>query len=169
LKPPRVIHEAIEDEIVHDAVIAQSEQQAAKIWGMRDLAVEVDETLAPHISFDVSLRIAQMEEFVSDLEEAARLLDPSVANFVVFGHVGDGNLHLTLHSPEGMHTRINDMFYGLVRRYGGSISAEHGVGMSRIGYLGHTKSEAEIGVMRKLKLTLDPLNALNPGRMLPRL
>lgn len=164
----RVLHEALEKDVIADAAIANSGAQAAKMWEMRDLAVEVDDTLAPMISFDVSLRISEMEQFVTDLEVVARNIDPR-CDFVVFGHVGDGNLHMTMHSPPeipDIHRLLTDGVYGLVKQYGGSVSAEHGIGILRLPYLQHSRTRAEIDVMRLLKCTLDPKNILNPGRVL---
>lgn len=163
-----VLADAHEQGIIVDAVVAKSGAEAAKLWEMRDMSVEVGRTLAPEVSFDVSLRIADMEQFATDLAEVARGIDPRSADVIVFGHAADGNLHLVVHKPADrpeLYRAITDGVYGLVRDYGGSVSAEHGIGTLRVPYLRHTRSEAEVAVMRALKRTLDPKNTLNPGRV----
>ena len=166
----RALGAALEAGIIDDAVVAKSGSEGEALWHMRDMAVEVGMTLGPHSAFDVSLRIADMDRFADDLAVEARALDARCAT-LVFGHAGDGNLHLAVSRPEGLeggYKRIDRAVYDLVRRYGGSISAEHGIGMSRREYLGHTRTEAEIALMRALKRTMDPKNTLNPDRVIAR-
>ncbi|GAA4414808.1 FAD-binding oxidoreductase [Quisquiliibacterium transsilvanicum] len=164
----RALADAIDEGIVDDAVIAKSGSEAAALWHMRDLAIEVARTLGPHSAFDVSLRIAEMEAFAGDLDAVAHGLNPGCET-LVFGHAGDGNLHLAVSRPPGSGLAkgaLEAAVYDLVRRYGGSVSAEHGIGVSRLEYLGHTRTAAEIEAMRALKRTLDPNCILNPGRVL---
>ncbi|MEN9313788.1 MAG: hypothetical protein RIS35_181 [Pseudomonadota bacterium] len=166
----RALGAALEQGILDDAVIAKSGAEGEALWHMRDMAVEVGGTLGPHAAFDVSLRIADMERFAVELDAAARALDARCAT-LVFGHAGDGNLHLAVARPRDLddgYKRIERAVYALVRQYGGSVSAEHGIGMSRREYLGHTRTPAEIEVMRALKRTLDPKNTLNPDRVIAR-
>jgi len=164
----RALADAIDEGIVDDAVIAKSGSEAAALWHMRDLAIEVSRTLGPHVGFDVSLRIADMDAFAGELEAVACGLGAGCQT-LVFGHAGDGNLHLAVsHSQDtGVDkAAVEEAVYDLVRRYGGSISAEHGIGISRRAYLGHTRTSAEIDAMRALKRTLDPYGILNRDRVL---
>ena len=164
----RALADALEQGIIENAAIAKSGAEAEAIWYMRDMAIEVSRTLGPHNGFDVSLRIADMEIFARDLEQVARDLDPRCET-LVFGHAGDGNLHLAVSRPRDMpdaYKRVERAVYDLVARYGGSVSAEHGIGMTRRAYLGHTRTPAEIALMRALKQTMDPKNTLNPDRVL---
>ena len=166
----RALVDAIEEGIVDDVVIAKSGSESAALWHMRDLAIEVSRTLGPHTGFDVSLRIADMAAFADDLAAVARALS-SECETLVFGHAGDGNLHLAVsHVPQAGagKAQVEQAVYDLVRRYGGSVSAEHGIGMSRRAYLGHTRTEQEIEAMRALKRTLDPKCILNPDRVFAR-
>jgi FAD/FMN-containing dehydrogenase len=164
----RVLGAALEAGIIDDAVIAQSGSEGAELWHLRDMAIEVGRTLGHYISFDVSLRIADMDRFADELAVLARSFSPDNQT-IVFGHAGDGNLHLAVGNPDGSDEtgdRIERAVYDQVARYGGSISAEHGIGIKRREYLGHTRTAQEIAVMRTLKRALDPKNTLNPGRML---
>jgi FAD/FMN-containing dehydrogenase len=164
----RALADALEQGVIDDAVIAKSDTEARALWHMRDLAIEVSRTLGPHVGFDVSLRIADMDAFAVDLAALARGLCPS-AETVVFGHAGDGNLHLAVArdvTVENSYAQVERAVYDLVARYGGSVSAEHGIGMTRRAYLGHTRTPQEIALMRALKRTMDPKNILNPERVL---
>lgn len=164
----RMLAGAIEQDIVADAVLAKSGAEIAALWQVRDLAIEASRLLDPIVPFDISVPIARMDRFVAETQAAARAVDPR-CELLVFGHMADGNLHLAVHRPpdrpETFHA-IEQAVYGLVGRYGGAVSAEHGIGWLKRPYLGHSRSPAEIAVMRTLKTSLDPGNILNPGRIL---
>jgi FAD/FMN-containing dehydrogenase len=162
------LHAAIEEEIVTDAVLAKSEAENAKLWELRDRSVEVSRLLGPVVAFDVSLRIADMEAFVAKLHTAARGIDAG-CDVIVYGHLGDGNLHLSVRVPTGqpqLYDVIQRAVYRLVGDYSGSVSAEHGIGISKREFLPHSRTAQEIAAMRSLKATLDPRNILNPGRVI---
>jgi FAD/FMN-containing dehydrogenase len=162
----QILGEAIADGVVEDAVLAKSGNEARELWEMRDRAMDVSATMGPHSGFDISLRVAQMSPFADELAQLARELDTS-SETLVFGHAGDGNLHVGVSAPRSVsRDDIERAVYGLVRRYRGSISAEHGIGITRLPYLGYTRSDDEIATMRALKHTLDPHWILNPGRLL---
>ncbi|MCP5264862.1 MAG: FAD-binding oxidoreductase [Burkholderiaceae bacterium] len=166
----QALHDAIDEGIVADAVVAKSGVESNTLWTMRDMALEVGMTLGSHCGFDVSLRIADMDAFANELADAARKLHPD-SRVLVYGHAGDGNLHVAFSRPPDMQQTfedINAVVYGLVARLGGSTSAEHGIGMSRRAWLGHTRTPAEIEAMRAIKRTLDPRNTLNPDRIFAR-
>ena len=123
----------------------------------------------PHlVNFDVSLPTGELGLFASRCEAALRAVWPGIV-CLFFGHVGDGNVHIGV-SLTGMRDAdadaIDRCVYAVVRDMGGSVSAEHGIGMLKRAYLAHTRSEAEIGLMRRLKAALDPAGVLNPGKVL---
>jgi FAD/FMN-containing dehydrogenase len=164
----RLLQVAIENGAVVDAVIAKSGAENEALWKLRDLSVEVNSLIAPLVTFDVSLPIADMERFVPQFQQAARDIDARCET-IVYGHLGDGNLHLTVHQPADRPETvrlIQEAVYALVGRHGGSISAEHGIGIAKREFLPHSRSAAEIATMHALKDALDPMHLLNRGRVL---
>lgn len=160
------LSEAYEQSLIVDAVLAQSEQQRHQLWAMRDDVAQCFRD-GPTIAFDVSLKISDMDGYVT---EVRRRLDEAFPGnrCYVFGHLGDGNLHLVIgvggNSPENRH-RVELCVYEPLRAIGGSVSAEHGVGLEKKPYLDISRSEAEIELMRALKRALDPKGLLNPGKI----
>ncbi len=157
---------------VVDGVISQSDAQAAALWALRE---GISESIAPYTPYknDLSVTIRQVPEFLQDVD---RYVANSYPDFEVcwYGHIGDGNLHLNILKPDGM--RVEDFMaqghamspniFALVEERNGSISAEHGVGLLKKDFLGYTRSEAEISLMRGLKDLFDPHQILNPGKLL---
>ncbi|WP_175755511.1 FAD-binding oxidoreductase [Burkholderia ambifaria] len=158
--------DALDLGLVDDAALATSERQARDLWTLREgLAIDA----LPHlVNFDVSLPTGELGMFAERCEGALRALWPDIV-CLFFGHVGDGNVHIGV-SLAGMRDSdadaIDRCVYAVVRDMGGSVSAEHGIGMLKRAYLGHTRGEAEIGLMRRLKAALDPAGLLNPGKVL---
>ena len=162
------LEEALDDKLIVDAVIAQSKQQRNDLWGIRDDVEGLFESLFPPIAFDISLGIPQMEDYVEEVR--TRLSDKwENARMVVFGHLGDGNIHLGLGvgslEPEVVHA-VEHIVYEALGRRGGVISAEHGIGLDKRAYLAHSRSAEEIALMKTIKLAIDPKNILNPGKIL---
>jgi len=157
---------AIEAGEALDGVIAQSEREARSFWTIREGAA-LD--LLPYlINFDVSAPTAQLGDLAERLSVALRKRWPD-GQFYVYGHVGDGNIHLSAYAGGTMESvahAMDEIVYDEVRRIGGSISAEHGIGTLKRAYLGHSRSAAEIAVMRKIKAALDPKGTLNPGKVI---
>lgn len=164
----RVLAQALEDGLVTDAVIAKSGAERDAMWAIRD---DVSQTArnGPIFAFDVSLRIGDMEAYVDTVRRALRDGWGEAARLVVFGHMGDGNLHLIAgvgaRSPEIRHA-VETAVYEPLAAIGGSISAEHGIGVQKRDFLGVSRSPPEIALMRRLKAALDPNNILNPGKVL---
>ncbi|MEZ5832618.1 MAG: FAD-binding oxidoreductase [Dongiaceae bacterium] len=157
---------AIEAGDALDALIAQSQREARNFWTIRE--GEALDRLPYLINFDVSAPTAQLGTLAERLKAALRTRWPE-GLFFVYGHIGDGNIHLSAWAGDTLEHvahEMDEIVYGEVRRIGGSISAEHGVGTLKRAYLGHSRSEAEIAVMRRIKAALDPKGILNPGKVI---
>lgn len=161
-----VIGAAIEHGDVGDAVIAQSLRETASFWAIRDSTGEFGRTLGKVVGFDVSLPTGRIGDFATAHAAALRQSWPD-AVIVYFGHIADGNLHIAVaaDSVSATPAEVEDETYRLVGAWGGSISAEHGVGVHKIDFLHYSRSPAEIDTMRLLKRALDPRNILNPGKI----
>jgi len=157
---------AIETDDALDALIAQSEREARAFWTIRE--GEPLDQLPYLINFDVSAPTARLGALADDLKAKLTARWPE-GLFFVYGHIGDGNIHLSAWAGGTMDQvahEMDEIVYGDVRRIGGSISAEHGVGTLKRAYLGHSRSAAEIAVMRRIKAALDPEGILNPGKVI---
>jgi FAD/FMN-containing dehydrogenase len=162
----KLLEEALGEGIITDATIASSGAAAAAIWRVRDSSVEVSRVTAPSVGSDISLAIDQMEPFTKAIEKAIKKVDKD-AIMTVLGHVGDGNLHVNAKysAPDDKHEEMKEIIYNTTADYGGSISAEHGIGIARKPYLKLSRTAEEIETMRRLKRALDPHHILNPGRV----
>ncbi len=158
---------ALDAELIADAAVAQSEREARSFWTIRDSIGEITPTLQPLNAFDVSLPTEAMAGFLAEIDAAFARYPAKVTN-LVFGHIGDQNLHLAVTTHDASDSdALCDLVYGAIGAHGGSISAEHGVGTLRRAYLHHSRSPEEIGLMKRLKAALDPHGILNPRRVLP--
>jgi FAD/FMN-containing dehydrogenase len=156
---------------VSDGVISQSDAQAAQLWRLRE---GITESLARYVPYknDVAVRISAMPAF---LAEAQALLQREYPAFDVvwFGHIGDGNLHINVLKPDDLDAavfveqceRVTKLLAAALAKHGGSISAEHGIGLVKKPYLSSTRSAAEIELMRGIKRVLDPNGIMNPGKV----
>ncbi len=164
-----VLGEALEQGIAADAVIAASKAQAEQIWAIRDDIKSLTMRTMPAVTFDVSLPIVAMDGYVRQLEQNARAALGESMKLVVFGHIGDGNLHIILgaqpFTPETRH-KIEELVYTALIPHRGSVSAEHGIGLEKRDWLQITRSPEELALMRGLKAAMDPTNILNPGKVL---
>jgi FAD/FMN-containing dehydrogenase len=164
---------ALDDGTLADATIAQSDEQADRLWALRENISEAQRREGPNIKHDISLPISTIPAFLADCEaELARALPG--ARLVTFGHLGDGNLHYNVAAPAGTPGQAfientplaNRIVHDRVAAAGGSISAEHGIGQLKRQELTRYKSDVELELMRRLKSALDPLSLLNPGKVL---
>jgi FAD/FMN-containing dehydrogenase len=156
---------------ISDGVMAQSDAQAAALWRLRE---GITESLAPHRPYknDISLRISALPAFLHEIQD---LLGREYPHFEVvwFGHIGDGNLHINVLRPADLAEadfitqceHVTKLLANTLQRHGGSISAEHGIGLVKRAYLGSTRSEAEIALMRGVRQVFDPKGILNPGKL----
>ncbi len=163
-----VLADALSQGLIADVVIAQSDSDARRIWAVRDSSGEFRAVFWPHVGFDVSVPTGQIGHFVEALKTQLRTRWPQVQT-VFFGHVGDSNVHIGVKVVDGAQPEadIEELVYGVVGQWQGSISAEHGIGTIKRAHLHHSRSPAEIAVMRTLKAALDPKGILNPGKVLP--
>ena len=157
---------AMEDGLITDAAIAKSRTERDRIWGIRDDVVQLLE-LRPMFLFDVSMPMRHMEDY---LARVRRQITERWAggNMYVFGHLGDGNLHLAINAgPEDGSERrsVEEIVYAPLAPIGGSVSGEHGIGLEKKPFLSYCRSPEEIALMRKLKASLDPKGILNPGKI----
>ena len=159
-----VLGESLETGEALDVVIAQSQAQA--LWKIREATAELPTHMCPPISFDVSLPLADIGRFAEACRSAIAARWPG-HHTVFFGHVGDGNLHLTTdaRTVNGEEAAVEAVVYAQVAAFGGSVSAEHGIGLHKKPYLGVSRTPPEMAAMRAIKLALDPLNLLNPGKV----
>jgi FAD/FMN-containing dehydrogenase len=161
-----VLEQALVDELIVDAVLPKSEAEIRAVWNIRE---EFDAVLEPEpvYLYDVSLPIREMAEYVAQVKANVNRRWPQGQCYTI-GHVADGNLHFFVvpHEHGSFHDASDECVYGPLAAVGGSVSAEHGIGTDKIRWLPHSRSEAEINLMRALKHSLDPGNILNRGRVL---
>lgn len=160
-----LLMQCVEQEFVQDVVVAQSIKDNLDLWAIREAIGELLIALKPYIAFDIGLPLHVTNQFV--LESKAMVLDKyPEAKYFAFGHLGDGNLHLTISYPnEDLLHAIEDDVLKLAGQLKGTISGEHGIGIIKKDFLKYSRTEEEINLMRLLKKALDPNNILNKGRI----
>ncbi|MBN8970247.1 MAG: FAD-binding oxidoreductase [Rhizobiales bacterium] len=168
-----ILTEAMEQDIVSDAVIAASLEQRNAFWTLREILSPAQKPEGGSIKHDISVPVAAVPQFIAEADTAVARLIPG-ARPVAFGHLGDGNIHYNISQPPGADKQafiarwheVNDLVHGIVLKHHGSISAEHGIGVLKRNELAHVKDPVALDLMRTLKRSLDPLNILNPGKVL---
>ena len=165
---------AFEDGCVLDAVVAESMAQAHELWHIRESIPLAQAEEGLNIKHDISIAASRIPAFVAQADALLQREIPGV-RLVNFGHLGDGNLHYNVQVPEGQDGKtflreqeplVNQLVYDTVAAFGGSFSAEHGVGALKADKLEHYKSPVALGMMRAIKQALDPQGILNPGCVL---
>lgn len=155
--------------VLEDAAVARSQADAQRLWAIRDATAELPRLLPGLASFDVSFAIGDIGRAATECAALLRQRWPD-CTALVYGHLGDGNLHVIAHvagaADDDARQAIDAMVYDLVRRYRGAVSAEHGIGTLKRAVLGHTRSPAELTAMRAIKNALDPKAILNRGKLL---
>jgi FAD/FMN-containing dehydrogenase len=156
---------------IADGVISQNSQQSENFWALREY---ISESLSPESPYknDIAVRVSKAPEFVKKTQE---ILAQAYPDFEViwFGHIGDGNVHINILKPQNLSKEdfikrcqgTDDLLYKQISAFGGSISAEHGVGMAKKKFLHYTKSPEEIQIMREIKKIFDPDSIINPGKI----
>ena len=160
---------AVEAGEVLDATVAQNGAQRDAIWEMREAAAEITFTQLPIVDNDVCLPIDRVADFVAAMEARLAKMDPD-ADHLIVSHLGDGNVHLTLYPTsddadhlDALREMVEDVTVGLR----GSISAEHGIGLSKLATMKRRKDPVALDVMRAVKRALDPDDRMNPGKVVP--
>jgi len=167
-----VFEHCVEQGWVLDGVLSQSEQQARNLWRLRE---DISETISVFTPFknDISVVVSKVPAFLHDVDRVVSEHYPEF-EIIWFGHIGDGNLHLNILKPDALSKEeffekcktVNKWVYEIVQKHEGSISAEHGVGMTKKAWLQYSRSPEEIEYMRALKAVFDPKGIINPGKVL---
>jgi FAD/FMN-containing dehydrogenase len=154
-------------EAVDDAAVAATESEdRRRLWLYREGHNETINALGIPHKHDVSVPLGALPRFAAEVRSVVREVAAD-AELILFGHLGDGNVHVNVIGPAPDDVRVDRAVFELVARLGGSISAEHGIGLAKTGWLRLTRPAAEIEAMRAVKAALDPLGILSPGRVLP--
>lgn len=170
-----VLAQAMEAELVQDAVIAANETQAEQFWLLRDSIAPAERAIGPAMQHDISVPVEHMPDFIETAIPDVEARFPGVTG-VAFGHLGDGNVHFHVLAPNGavrgewemeQGKAISRHVHDLVTNWGGSISAEHGIGQMKRDELARLGDPTALSIMRSVKQALDPQGLLNPGKLLP--
>ena len=168
-----ILEQALENETIDDASLAQSLGQQKEFWRLRELIPPAQKLVGGSMKHDISVPVNRIPDF---LEGAGKLVETAIegARVYAFGHLGDCNIHYNVSQPDGADSatfmarqpEVNSLVNDLVIAYGGSISAEHGIGQAKRDLLAATKSETEMSMMRAVKQSFDPNGIMNPGKVL---
>jgi len=169
-----LLEAAFEQGCISDAVIAENLSQARNLWHIRESISMAQAEEGLNIKHDIALPVSAIPQFVHETDAQLQQEIPGV-RLVNFGHLGDGNLHYNVQAPMGCDTQaflhekehhVNHLVYNAVKRFGGSISAEHGIGSLKVDTLPDYKDPTALALMRSIKQALDPHQRLNPHRVL---
>jgi len=169
-----ILEQGLERELLSDAVIAASAAQADELWRIRAVVSEVQKNEGGSIKFDVSVPVSSVPAFIDDVVNVSEKLVPACRP-LPYGHMGDGNIHCNVSQPVGADTSeflgrwgdFDQAIHAVVAKFGGSISAEHGIGRMKRNYMPEIKDPVELDLMYALKRQFDPNGILNPGKVLP--
>ena len=170
-----LLAQAIEAGLVEDAMLSASEAQAEAFWKIRDSIAEAERAEGPALQHDLSVPVSDMARFI---EQESAVIEAAYKDVktVAFGHLGDGNIHFHVKAPAGITTSdwyagdgkaITSRIYDRVHSYGGSLSAEHGIGQAKIAEFARLANPARLAVLRNIKSAFDPHGIMNPGKLVP--
>ncbi|MDX1958761.1 MAG: FAD-binding oxidoreductase [Leptospiraceae bacterium] len=170
------LEEVTNKELITDGSVAQNSTQKKTFWKYREGISESLSILHTVHKNDISLPLREMEPFLKSMEELLNVKYPGF-EIALFGHIGDGNLHLNILKPKEMSNedfftsckKVDPEMFALVKKHNGSISAEHGIGLLKKDFLNFSRSQTEIQLMRQIKSVFDPKGILNPGKVLPEI
>jgi FAD/FMN-containing dehydrogenase len=168
------LEKAFERDLVADVAVAASETQADSFWRLRESIAEAERKDGPAAKHDISVPVDAMPRFIVEASAAAERRFPGT-RVVAFGHLGDGNVHFNVCAPPGADegwmekegVEATSFVHDLVTAAGGSISAEHGIGQAKLGELVRLSDQSRLDAMRAIKIALDPLGIMNPGKLVP--
>jgi FAD/FMN-containing dehydrogenase len=166
-----IFEKGLEEGFINDGIQSQSPQQARDLWRLRE---DISEATSPYKPYknDISVRISRVPAFLTEMDAILKREYPDI-QVVWFGHIGDGNLHINILKPEKLSSeefvarckKVDTILFEMIHRFEGSISAEHGVGLTKKPFLHFTRSEEEIQLMRGIKKVFDPDGIMNPGKV----
>ena len=167
----QALADAVKAQLVDDAALAATPAQSAALWRLREGISESQKPEGASIKHDISVPVSRIPALVAQVTAAVTALVPGIRP-VPFGHVGDGNLHFNFSQPTGADPKafmardddVHKVVHDITARLGGSISAEHGIGVAKREEIRRYKSELEIALMRRIKMALDPRGIMNPGK-----
>ncbi len=170
-----LLAEAMNDGLVNDASLAANETQAEAFWKIRDSVAEAERAEGPALQHDISVPVAEMARFIITESPEIEARYPGTKT-VAFGHLGDGNIHFHVKAPTGVDgakwyrgdgATITSDVYDRVKAYGGSLSAEHGIGLAKVDEFARLADPARMSALRAIKTAFDPLGIMNPGKLVP--
>ena len=170
-----LLEEALNKELIEDATMSANEAQADYFWQLRDSISPAERAIGPAMQHDISVPVETMAQFVDAAIPAVESRFPATIA-LAFGHLGDGNVHFHVLAPkqavpgeweESEGKQISMFVHDLVTQWGGSISAEHGIGQMKLAELGRLGDPASLHILRSVKAALDPLDLFNPGKLIP--
>ena len=167
------LEEPLENGLILDAALSASETQIEEFWKLRDSISEAERAAGPAFQHDISVPVHHMAEFIENVSPKLEK-EFEGCEVIAFGHMGDGNIHYHVKAPDGVSTedwlplerQVNRAVYDAVMRYGGSISAEHGIGQAKIHELERVSDDARLFALRAIKRAFDPENIMNPGKLI---
>ncbi|SKA38001.1 FAD-binding oxidoreductase [Consotaella salsifontis] len=166
-----LLEEAFESGLISDAVVAETIDQAQRLWRLREGIPEAQKRAGGSIKHDISVPVSAIPRFIAEASQAVEAYMPGI-HVCAFGHVGDGNVHYNLTQPDGMAKEaflehweaVNDIVHPIAMAMNGSISAEHGIGLLKAQEIDRYRSKSEQALMRTIKRALDPRSIMNPGK-----
>ena len=171
----QLLADALEQDLIEDATLAASEQQAEDFWKIRDSIAEAERASGPALQHDISVPVPAMARFIDEASPVVEAKFPGT-KVAAFGHMGDGNVHFHVKAPHGVQAQewmreaakqVTPLVHDLVVAAGGSISAEHGIGQNKRAELERLSSDARLSMLRAIKMAIDPKNIMNPGKLVP--
>ena len=166
----RILNKNLNDGFILDAHIAQNEEQRLIMWERREAAAEISLLKIPLINNDIAVPLEKVSKFLTVMEKKLPELDPD-ADVLIVSHLGDGNVHYTVwpsKDDEKHKDKIMEAIENVVITLGGSFSAEHGIGLSKLSSMERRKDRVSLDVMRQIKHSIDPEGIMNPGKLLPK-
>ena len=167
----RILDRNLDKGLILDAHIAQNEEQRLIMWERREAAAEISLLKTPHINNDIAVPLDKISKFLTIMEKKLPELDPD-ADVLIVSHLGDGNVHYTVwpsRDDEQHKDKIMEAIENVVLSLGGSFSAEHGIGLSKLSSMERRKDRVALDVMRQIKHAIDPEGIMNPGKVLPKI